>query len=457
MIKKFKLPTILGIIILLVGTFAGVFFLNMTQVFRIGASPENSPKDVRVSSITDTTANISWITDADSTSFVLWGTSSSSLNKIEKEDSNDAKYKTHLVTLSGLSPNTQYFFKINSNGTEYDNNSLPWKFTTGPSLETEPYSIPISGTVITASGSPVKRGLVYINIEGYLVSTLTSDAGSYVFQLGQVRTSNLRGYTFFDEESILANKTLEFSVQSGSNSFASAQINLLSSEAVPPIVMGQTLDFRNMNQNDVSNNPNASLNLPQNSSNQTSKFAVPVETVSPSTTTVILESIDNGEVISTDKPQFFGKGPKGQELTISIHSEEAITDSVKVPSSGSWSYTVPSNLSPGEHTITITWLDTSGITRSLTRNFIVQAAEAPAFTASQSGSIASPTPTTTQSAVQASPSATPKATVNPSATPTASPAPVPVTGELTPTLFLFIMSLGILVFSFGIWKVSENA
>lgn len=461
MIKKAKLPTILGIIILIIGTFAGVFVLNLKQVFRIGASPLNSPKDVRITNITNNSATISFLTDSDAATFLTWSDTESNLNKIEKEDANDTKFKSHSINLSGLSANKQYFFKINSEGTEYDNNSLAWKFTTGPDLGAEQFSIPISGTVITATGNPVKRAIVYLNISGYMLSTLTSDAGSYVFQLGTVRSSDFKKYLFIDEASVLTDALLEFSIQADSNSVASAQINLLSSESVPPIVMGQTQDFRNQNNSGSSQNPNALLNLPATSTDQ-SKFQVATTGTPPPPTSVILESIKDGEVISTDKPQFFGKGPQGQNLTIQIHSDQVVTGSVVVPKTGSWSYTVPSNLTPGNHTITVSWVDTTGITRSLTRSFIVQAAEVPAFTASGSGSVATPTPSptiapTSGPVVSPTPTSIPTATPIASIVPTESPVPVPVTGDLTPTLFLFIMSIGVLIFSFGIWKISENA
>lgn len=450
MIKKNKIPTILGLIILLAGTFAGVFFLNVRQVFKIGASPADTPKDVRISNISDRSVSITWITDNESVGFVKWGVSENNLNKIENESATNQKHKVHQINISGLSPNSDYFFKINSNSNDYDNNSLPWKFSTGSELDLEGDSLPVIGNVITASGTPVKRAIVYMNIAGYLMSTLTSDSGSYVFQLGNARDSNLKNYISVPDDQELL---LEVSVQSDSDNFATAQISSADADPIPTIIMGQSMDFRNLTNSGDESNPNTQLSLPMNQNQENSKFQISGATTLP-TTTVILESHKNGEIISTDKPQFFGKGPSGQELTITVHSPEEILGSVKIPKNGSWNWSPPQNLSAGEHTITVSWIDTSGITRSLVRKFVVQAAEVPAFTASQSGTIATPIPTP-------SPIITPVPSITPSNTPiiipTDSPQPVPETGSLTPTLFLFIMSIGILVFSFGVWKISENA
>lgn len=442
--KENKIPTILGIIILLAGTFLGVFYLNMTQVFKIGASPENLPKDIRVSNIGDNTATVSWITEEETTGFLNWGTSQKNIGQIAKEDESNSKFFIHSINLTGLSPNTNYFYKINSNGTNYDSGGIPWQFTTGESLGINKVSVPVSGSVVTASGQPVKRALIYLNISGYLASTLTSDTGNFVLQLANARTSDLKNYTQID----LAKTLLEISVQSGRSGISSAKIFPQSANPIPVIVLGQNYDLRSLPPNTNSQNPDVNLQLPE-STDPKSKFNTETSTGSAKPTSVILENITEGETVTSNQPQFFGKGPGGEDITITVNSETPVTDTVQIPNNGSWSWTPPTGLAPGAHTITITWIDISGITRSLTRNFIVQAGEAPAFTASQSASTPTPAATVSPSPT-ASSTATPKATASPSA------QPVPVTGELTPTLILSIMGIAIMIFSFAVWKLAEN-
>lgn len=459
MIKKNTIPTILGVIILLAGTFLGVFYLNVNQVFRIGAGPQTSPKDVRVSNIADNSATISWTTDGETSDFLIWGTAQNSVDKVEQEDINGAKYFVHGITLTGLSAQSNYFYKINSNGVTYDNNGVPWQFTTGSLLNLNPTSFPISGSVITGSGQPEKRALVYLNVGGYLESTLTSDTGVFVFQLSNIRNSDLQSFAKIDPAATL----LEISVQAGQDGVSSAQIFPQSANPVPPMVLGQVYDLRNLKPTQNNQNPGANLQLPQNT-NQESKFNTATVSGATKPTSVILENLNEGEVITTTNPQFFGKGPGGETITISVHSETPITQSVQIPSSGSWSWTPPANLAPGPHSITISWIDSLGITRSLTRDFVVQAGEVPAFTASQSGSTPSPGPSLSPTPVPTA-SASPKATLTPTARPTARPTasasasaePVPITGDLTPTLILSIMGLIVMLFGAYIWKISENA
>lgn len=459
MIKRNKIPTIIGIVVLLVGTFAGVFFLRMNQVFKIGASATITPKDVRVSNISNSSATISWLTEDETTDFINYS-DTQKLNEIIKESENEQKYFTHSITITGLTALTTYFYKINSNGTDFDNNGIPWQFTTGPEITGNQKALPVSGSIITASGQPSKRAIVYATVNGYLLSTLTSDEGSFVLQLGTVRTSDLESYAQIDNSQTL----LEISVEAEAGETASAKIFPESANPIPTLVMGQNQDYRNLEPSIDGQNPDLSLDLPEGSTIE-SKFNVSTSSNTLSQKTVILESIDEGETVTSDQPEFFGKGPKGETITITVHSEQAITQTVKVPNNGSWSWSPPTNLAEGTHSITISWIDVSGITRSLTRNFVVQAGEAPAYSASSSGKTSTPKPTVTPTATpkltptatpKLTPTATPVKTIRPTSVSTASAEPVPVTGNLTPTLMLFMMGLVVMIFSVFVWKLSDK-
>ncbi len=436
--KKNNIPTILGVAILLVGVFAGVFLLNMRQIFKIGADTSVSPKDIRVSNISDTLATISWTTDKETSGFVSWGESQGSVGNIETESEDNQKFFTHTVTISGLKASGTYYYKISSDGTNFDNGGIPWQFTTGQPLGLNKNSTLISGSVVTSSGLPAKRALVYATLSGYLLSTLTSDTGNFVFQLSGVRTTDLSSYQKIDPASTL----IEISVQAGVDGSASAQIFPRSANPIPAMILGQVHDFRGLPASSDGQNPDANLTLPENITSE-SKFNVATQSGTPNPTSVILENLNEGEIVTSTQPEFFGKGPGGEEITITINSETPVTETISIPSDGSWNWSPPSSLAAGAHAITITWKDATGITRSLTRNFVVQAGEAPAFTASESGSTPSPT-------ISSSPTPTP------APTPAATAQPIPDTGSLTGTLLLSIMGVAVLLFSFAIWKVADN-
>ena len=437
MIKKNKIPTILGIIILLSGIFAGIFFLGMNQIFKIGADSSIAPRDIRVSNINNNSATISWITDKEASNFVSWGESQSLLNRVGGED--NLKLSTHTVSISGLKPNTKYFYKINSEGTMFDNKGIPWEFSTGPDLGISQNVLLVSGSVINASGKPEEGVLVYVEVGGYLLSTLTSNTGNFVFQLGSVRTQDLASYTQIDKAQTL----LQISIQAGASGVASAQIFPQSANPIPPIVLGRVYDLRSLQPSESGQIPNANLNLPENTPKE-SKFFIPVTTGGSTPTSVILESLIEGEIVTSTRPEFFGRGPGGERITITIQPDP-VTQTVDIAEDGTWTFSPPADLEPGAHAITVSWIGSNGITRTLTRNFIVQASENPAFTASNSGLFPSP---------PATPRETP--TASPSSTPTTTPKPIPVTGELTPTIILFIMGLAVAMFSFTVWKLAEN-
>ncbi|HJX59201.1 MAG TPA: Ig-like domain-containing protein [Patescibacteria group bacterium] len=445
--KISKIPTIIGVILLTVGLAAGVLLVQNRQIFRLGASQESEPKDVRITNITDSSFAVSWITQKEALGFITWGENENSLARTE-EDETGLPGLTHTLSVKGLSPETTYFFKINSGGSLFDNNGLAWQVTTGPALSATGKSNLVSGTILSATGAPSKNTLVYIVIGGGSpLSTITSQNGSWVLSISTARTSNLSSLVSIDDKTTI----LEVSASSG-DGVSSAQVYPQSAKPVPPMIIGQTHDFKNLPPSEVSGIPEASVSLPEQAT-PSSGFTVDGQVSTPSATTVTLTSVKEGEVITTTQPEFFGEAPAGTALTVTVESDP-VTQELSVPSSGEWAWTPPSDLSEGTHKIIISWKDASGILRTLTRTFVVQAAEGPAFVATPSATLTptvSPTPTATLTA-------TPTATKTPTltATPTATPTTfaTPESGSLTPTVLLSIMGIGVIAFAVMLWKKS---
>lgn len=444
-----KIPTIIGVIILVLSVAAGVLMVQFRQVFRLGASGDTTPKNVRVSNITDSSFSVSWTTDANTSGFVNYGENQNSISQIV-EDQNSTTSFTHSVNLTNLKPQAQYFFKINSGGNSYDNSGTAWQIKTGPILPSPSGSNLISGSILTASGSPSKNALVYVSIGGYLLSTITSQNGSWVIQLAQARAVDLSSFLQIDSAATL----LEISVDAGPDGIASAQIYPVSAKPAPPITLGQTLDFKNLSSAGQGEIPQASIDIAnQPASSPVSGFNLPKgQSASPSAKTVTLESLKEGETITSQKPEFFGNGPSNTAITIQVESDP-INSSLKIPANGSWNWSPPSNLAAGVHKITITWKDAQGITRSLTRNFVVQAAEGPAFVSTPS---ASPRQTQTPtSSPTSTPKVSPTTSATSSATPTSAPK-IPESGNLTPSILFSILGIGVLGLSFLVWKKAET-
>jgi hypothetical protein len=432
MIKKSTIPTILGIVVLIIGIATGVLLIESRRVFKLGATPEVTPKNVRITNISDSSFTVFWTTDKETKGFIQWGERVSVLGKIAT-DSIKVASSTHSVTLGALAPLTPYYFKINSDGTDFDNSGIPWQVKTGPRLATPPVGSVIFGTVLTPAGLPATNSLVYVTVGGSSpLSTITQDNGSWILPISASRDQSLASYIIINETSTL----VEISVQAGPAGVASAQIYPASSRPVPPITLGQVHDYKNLPPGKPGEVPKASVGLPEDTE-RPSGFQVDDVTPTPSEKTVTLENVQEGELLTSTTPEFSGEGPAGVILTITIESEP-ITEQITIDNSGSWRLRLAEELGEGIHKITISWRDASGILRTLSRNFTVQAVTPPTAT---------PTP---------SPTATPRLTPTPTATATPTPTPTPTkiatqaaipdAGTLTATLLLFVMGLGSLVF-----------
>jgi len=433
--KIVTVPTIIGVFFLVASVFAGVILIQRTQTFRSGASETTEPKDVKISNITDTSFVVSWITDQATDGFVKYGTSSSSINQTALDQIQ--KNTVHYVRVNRLDPDKEYFFTINSNGQDYDSNGIPWNAKTGITIGVPESTIIISGKVENELGFPASNSLVFANLPGGTTqSTATGQEGGWIITLSLSRSVTLNSYATFDSK----NTTVELLVQGVDGNISTAKITPDAGRNTPTMILGKVHDFTNTPEIVSEDVANASLEVPQQFDQFESKFNV--DTIStPSSETVVLESHDEGETISTYTPEFFGDGPPGTTLTITIESDP-ITESISVNNNGDWNWSPPVDLEQGEHKITIAWRDAQGILRNLTRSFTVSALEVdPAFESTPSASL-TPTPTPTLA-----PTPTPTPTTISTSTPeaTGSPVPIPDSGILTPTIVLSIMGVGLIL------------
>lgn len=447
--RKYRIPTIVGLLVIVIGLIAGIYLIRGTTYLGPQASEEISPKDVRITNISDSSFTVSWTTSVSTKGFINWGDSENSLNRVDSNEISE-EGSTHSVTVSGLSEDQTYYIKINSNGVDFDNNGITWEVKTGPLLPTPSKSLIASGSILSAAGNPVPNAIVSVNVGGASpLSTVTSENGSWVIPLSNLRDSNLLTYYNLDEE----NEIAEILANAGPQGTSSAQILAKYANPTPIMVLGDTHDFKNLTDTGLGINPEATLDIPEERAQKESSFNTDEE-ITLDAKTVTLDSVEQGEVINTQKPQFFGDGPSGTEITITVESEP-VSGSTTVRSGGSWSWTPPADLEPGSHTVTLSWRDEGGILRSITRSFTVLAAdEGPAFESTPSGKTPTPTPTDTPK-----PASTPKATSTPTSAPTSAPtltptpkvSPTPTSlpdaGSLTPTLALFIMGLGLITLS----------
>ena len=443
--KKIRhLPTVLGLVLLLLGVAAGVFLIRQGFSWVTQANPEILPKQVKTTNITNTSFSVSWVTDTATTGTIKYGPDDS-LVFLAKDDRDKlsgqtGNFFTHHITVNeGIQPTTNYYFKIISGGATFDNNGRAYQLTTGPSLPPKQDSDTAHGTIADQNNSPVAGAIVYLSLANSAPqSTLTTSSGIWSMPLNVVRSSDLTNYVTYDKEASIE----EIFVQGANLGTATAIALTKYDSPMPTITLGQTFDFK-------TTVPSPEISPPATTS-PPARFDV-TETDFPEGQQVKIINPGQDEDLSTLKPEFFGTGPAGETFTITVQSSQDFTDQVTINPDGTWSWIPPEDLTPGSHTITLTLAD-GGI---ISRLFTVLAAgteDLPSFSATPSATL-TPSPTTT-------PSATPTATASPTATPSgrisipSTEAGITQPGYLTPTFLITIMGFVLIVW--GIFAISPK-
>jgi len=414
-----RIPTIIGLLLLLVAVFGGVILTNKRSSLGSKASGSCEPINPQVSNVTDKSASISFSTN---------GECQSSININNQLFKNDESVKIHYFEISSLKENSDYTYSIISGGNTYTSNS--YQVSTAQKPSTSSVSSDLAwGKVLKSDGSPAEKVIVYLNIPGaFPLSALTTSSGNWNIPLS----------TSFNENKTnlftpLANIEENIYVISQDQSITQVIGNTSNNNPVADIVIGQNnLNSPKANENSVGSLPNSGDYI--NDTNKKLNISNP----------------SNNETISTKKPQFFGSAPSNSEITIEVHSPEVIAGQTVSDEDGTWEWSVPKDLTPGEHTITITAKDkTTGLVETITRSFVVLAAEGNTnFTASSSATTPTPTiaPTNT-------PTPTPTtATVRVENPDTSSG--VPTTGAVLPTLVMILSAISFL--AIGLIFYSKN-
>lgn len=382
------------------------------------------PQSVRIVNVTNNSFSVSWVTDKPTIGAINWG-ESQSLGSTQVESNNQTN--VHLANISNLNPNTTYYFKILSSGQEFDNSGIPWTLQTAITLTTIPSTKLISGNLVAPSGQPVEGAAIFISSPNMsTITTLSSSNGSWVAPLGSARDKALGSYV-----NLSVNPLLDIFAQAGPQGVSTAQIYADNSGTVPQITLGQTHDFRNTDTQTTTTtntqNPEANLTLPEDSDTNTSTassgFDLANKTTPPSPNDpVTIDSITEGEIITTAEPEFFGSGPPATKITLTVESNP-ISDVLTINDNGAWKWTPPSILDQGNHTLSISWTDISGVLQTITSNFTVSAAQVgdPAFVAT--------------------PSASPRVSLP------STDSAIPVSGISAPTFALVVLGLGLIVVS----------
>lgn len=415
MIKKHTIPTILGLFILIIGLIVGVVLVQREVIFKSQASPGQTPREIRITNISDTSFTVSWTTTEQVAGFVTHGTTTSL--GLTTESTQAAQ--THHVNITNLNPSTIYYFEIGSGQSVFDNNGQPYQVTTAGASVAIPQANIASGRVVNQAGIPQPNTIVYIEASGTSpLSTTTGTDGRWSKNLAQARTVNLASFTQVNSET-----TLNIFVQAGGGNIASTRIRAGAAKTTPDIKLGEHKDITQIQTTEEGEEiPSSTLQLPE--TQEQSRFNLEEEPPTQGEPTVTITAPTHGQQLTTKRPTFTGTGTPGTRLTITVESSHVINTTTTVATDGTWSWTPTQDVQPGNHTITVSWTE-DGEEKTAIRPFTITAAAAGTIT---------PTPTQAPAFLPSEDSE------------------IPVAGNLTLTITTIIMGLLLILMGFFIPK-----
>lgn len=236
-----KIPTLIGLGVLLIGLAGGVFLTTENQILKTRAAASLTPKNVNVYNLSASSAAIFWQTDEAATGFVQAGASQMPSNKSTYRDDRDIStpqpHKLHFVTLTNLTPNTIYYYQIYSGEIIYPN--TPATFTTLSPTETLDWN-PVVGIILETSNRPIDEALVILELENaQKLATITKTGGNFIMPLSNLRDANLI-------KSFSGNNTPHKAKLIISSPQSSSQVSIFipsENPSLPPVLLGKDTDL----------------------------------------------------------------------------------------------------------------------------------------------------------------------------------------------------------------------
>lgn len=237
-----KIPTLLGLALLLTAITLGVMISLYQQNLNRENKPQFAPKQIKVLNISDTSVSIVWQTDLKTEGEIVYDTSQN-LKHIESDNRDKDEIKQHLihfVTLRDLKPDTKYFYKIKSESFLFPDQSLDFKTAkTIPDQQDNSLNKPVQGTVLNTNLNPVDEALVFLKIEDASdLATFTSTAGNFIIPVTDLRTKDLSNFYPITQKIPATLQIIRGDLSSN------VDITLPLDQILPPLTLGQNINLK---------------------------------------------------------------------------------------------------------------------------------------------------------------------------------------------------------------------
>src|SRR5688572_2328974 len=113
---NFRIPSIVGIILLLLGVGVTSYLVDQGIILEGRAAPEEEPTNIAITNVSPTSFTVMYTTDAAVPGTLTYGVSSEdnqvALDDRDKQNGTSSPSRVHHITVENVKPDTTYYFSI---------------------------------------------------------------------------------------------------------------------------------------------------------------------------------------------------------------------------------------------------------------------------------------------------------------------------------------------------------
>lgn len=274
-----KIPSLGGIGVLAIGLIVTTLLVKGPSSLQVRANPASEPKNIEVTNISDSSFTVVYTTKDSVLGTIKYGETPESLNNIALDQRDQLsqeinEYKAHSITVSNLTPNTNYFFTITSDNKTIKNNKEAFVVKTGPIINSASSTqIPITGKVINPNDESVNDGLVVATINGaQKISGIIKENGEYTIPLNNLRTVDLINYYSLNE-----NTNIDLYIDSN-NLNSKIKVATNQTSPVPIVTLSKNYNFLNTGKKTTNSSRTRDVSFPEFNSEIKEPTLTPIPT-----------------------------------------------------------------------------------------------------------------------------------------------------------------------------------
>lgn len=329
-----------------------IFFVTKTEKPKV-EQKQDDIKMVEISNLTDSSADICWISEEGTSSTVIYGLSPLHLEN-QAYDSRDLKDSPHdrlvqCAPIKDLEENTQYYFAIEQKDRPV---GKKYSFTTTAKFGLAQQNKPLFFKVFDKKGQPLSDGVVLVKIPGaYTLSSFVKSTGEVLVPLSRIVSDTKTLMTLSGDSKI----NIQVYDQNGESSQIETTADYISN--LPPIIIGReyVIDSQTTASGDK----------------EKQKISKKEKTDEDQDSEIEIYYPAKNAAIPGDRPIFKGSVKTADEIALEIDGSRGGTTILAVDADGLWKYTPPVPLAAGRHEVILKVFADSADEQIIRRSFSI--------------------------------------------------------------------------------------